>query len=624
MKIGFALPNIGPVATAEAVVKVAQRAEALAYDSLWTIERPDGTMTVYDYWIGTNRTNIVMTGTPDGTKTSISDGSKSITVLGPYGQMISRCVIDVASGITNVSELYSDYDDYNRPRKISYLDGTFSWTEFGCCGPQVETNKEGTATFYFADPLKRRAASKKNNITTTIIFDAKGNLLSTIRIGSDGSQITSVTNSYDTAGNRVLSKDALGNTTTYSDIITNAQRLHTTTNPDGSTKIELYYGDGQLAKVTGTAAHPIRYDYGVEQDGGVWRAYTKQIKLDSSGNDTSEWTKIYRDMVGRNYKVVDSDGATRQTICDTKGQHVRDIDPDGVSTVFDYNARGELEYTGIDIDRNGVNDFSGTDRIRRTVKSTTTDGSYNVTRTRSYLWATNNSAVSNLISTAETTTDGLISWSASYGLTNRTQTRYAGSGARYVTNTAPDGSYSVSYYQDGQVISTTRKDASGNQLSQTTYSYDYHGHKWAETDARNGTTVYGYDNGDRMTSVTTPSPGNGKSAQITRYDYDYAGRRTRAVLSDGAGVTNEYYPSGELKRNYGARVYPVAYGYDSQGRMRSMTNWSSFSGQTGARVTTWQYDTNRGFLTRKLYADTNGPSYTYTPAGRMRTRHCTT
>jgi probable F420-dependent oxidoreductase len=39
MKIGFALPNIGPVATAEAVAKVAQRAEALGYDSLWTIER---------------------------------------------------------------------------------------------------------------------------------------------------------------------------------------------------------------------------------------------------------------------------------------------------------------------------------------------------------------------------------------------------------------------------------------------------------------------------------------------------------------------------------------------------------------------------------------------------------
>jgi probable F420-dependent oxidoreductase len=39
MKIGFALPNIGPVATPDAITKVAQRAEALGYSSLWTIER---------------------------------------------------------------------------------------------------------------------------------------------------------------------------------------------------------------------------------------------------------------------------------------------------------------------------------------------------------------------------------------------------------------------------------------------------------------------------------------------------------------------------------------------------------------------------------------------------------
>jgi probable F420-dependent oxidoreductase len=39
MKIGFSLPNIGPIGTVEAVTKVAQRAEALGYNSLWTIER---------------------------------------------------------------------------------------------------------------------------------------------------------------------------------------------------------------------------------------------------------------------------------------------------------------------------------------------------------------------------------------------------------------------------------------------------------------------------------------------------------------------------------------------------------------------------------------------------------
>jgi len=39
MKIGVAVPNIGPVATPEAIKTVAQRAEALGYNSLWTVER---------------------------------------------------------------------------------------------------------------------------------------------------------------------------------------------------------------------------------------------------------------------------------------------------------------------------------------------------------------------------------------------------------------------------------------------------------------------------------------------------------------------------------------------------------------------------------------------------------
>ena len=39
MRLGFALPNIGPVGTTEGVSKVAQRAETLGFDSLWTVER---------------------------------------------------------------------------------------------------------------------------------------------------------------------------------------------------------------------------------------------------------------------------------------------------------------------------------------------------------------------------------------------------------------------------------------------------------------------------------------------------------------------------------------------------------------------------------------------------------
>lgn len=39
MKIGFALPNIGPIGSPESLTAVAQRAEALGYESLWTVER---------------------------------------------------------------------------------------------------------------------------------------------------------------------------------------------------------------------------------------------------------------------------------------------------------------------------------------------------------------------------------------------------------------------------------------------------------------------------------------------------------------------------------------------------------------------------------------------------------
>src|SRR5579875_145101 len=39
MRIGFSLPNGGPLASAETIVAIARRAEDLAYDTLWTFER---------------------------------------------------------------------------------------------------------------------------------------------------------------------------------------------------------------------------------------------------------------------------------------------------------------------------------------------------------------------------------------------------------------------------------------------------------------------------------------------------------------------------------------------------------------------------------------------------------
>ena len=54
--------------------------------------------------------------------------------------------------------------------------------------------------------------------------------------------------------------------------------------------------------------------------------------------------------------------------------------------------------------------------------------------------------------------------------------------------------------------------------------------------------------------------------------------------------------------------------------MKTMKTWQNFAGNSGTATTTWNYDGYRGWLTNKAYADGHGPSYSYTPGGRLKTR----
>jgi hypothetical protein len=55
--------------------------------------------------------------------------------------------------------------------------------------------------------------------------------------------------------------------------------------------------------------------------------------------------------------------------------------------------------------------------------------------------------------------------------------------------------------------------------------------------------------------------------------------------------------------------------------MTKLTNWSNFAGSAGARVTSWTYDSYRGFLTGKTYdGGAAGPGYAYTNSGRLASR----
>jgi YD repeat-containing protein len=326
------------------------------------------------------------------------------------------------------------------------------------------------------------------------------------------------------------------------------------------------------------------------------------------------------DAVGRPYKVVFSDNNFSQSSYNSAGQLSKTVDPDGVTTLYQYNSKGELVVSALDADSSGTIGFSGTDRINSTLRDVTTINSVNIVRTRNYQWQTPSSAASNLVSETRVSTDGLNRWQIAFGLTNRSQMVYTGSGDVYVTNTAPDGSYTVTYSKSGQTGSVTAKDANGTQLSQTTSGYDAHGRLSTSTDARNGATTYGYDNADRLTSVTTPPPGAGQSGLVTTTAYDKMGWVTNVTQPDSGAVRTIFRLTGEIATNSGSRTYPVAYTYDFAGRLKTMKTWTDFSSGAGAAKTTWNYHANRGFLTSKSYADSTGPTYTNTAAGRLKGR----
>ncbi len=61
--------------------------------------------------------------------------------------------------------------------------------------------------------------------------------------------------------------------------------------------------------------------------------------------------------------------------------------------------------------------------------------------------------------------------------------------------------------------------------------------------------------------------------------------------------------------------------------MKTMKTWQDYTGNAGTAITTWNYNAYRGWLSAKDYpnastgaAGTLGPDYTYTAAGRLKTR----
>ena len=574
-------------------------------------QRPDGTLTLGTYTpAGNQKTSVVAVGAPSADGSTVVDGTLTTTVVDPSGNQLLQTVQDLASGLTLSSDTATQTDAVGRPTQVTHADGSTETTSYGCCGVDARTDRDGNTVTYNYDALKRMVSETQAGVTSLYTLDADGRRLVTTRQGSDGSRVTVERLTYDVAGRQTSRTDALGRTTTFAETI-QVPTLHTvrtTTLPDPtrSTRVETSSQDGSLLSVGGTAAHPLLYAYGADATLGAWRQETRV----GDGGAASEWTMTYTDAAGREYRTLTAAGAVSQSFFNAQGQLVRSADPDGVTTLFGYNARGEQDTVAVDLEGNGQIDLAGTDRVTRTARTVLSAHNTTVTRTTASAWTTNGQDAPAVVGVDDQSADGRSAWHTDAGgLTTTSVTACDGAGGCTTTLTAPDGSAAVSVTGQGRALSQTRLDAHGQSLSGTTMDYDPQGRLWHQSDRRDGATEFTYDDADQLRRVS-------HQGQTTGYGYDALGRKTLETEPDLAQVQTEYWPTGEVKSVGGARTYPQGYTYDTQGRLQTLTT----TGAAGAEVTTWHYDAQSGQMVFKAYADGKGPSYTYTSAGRLATR----
>ncbi len=146
----------------------------------------------------------------------------------------------------------------------------------------------------------------------------------------------------------------------------------------------------------------------------------------------------------------------------------------------------------------------------------------------------------------------------------------------------------------------------------TTYAYDPLGRQISQTDGRGNTSQIVYDAQGRV-AKTIDALGH-----ETTYAYDALGRQTAVTDPLGHTITTTYDAEGRVLAQRGA-TYPVDYAYDAYGNKVSMTTYRD-EALTNGDTTRWLYDEPSGCMTNKLYADGKGPSYSYTPDGKLSRR----
>jgi YD repeat-containing protein len=204
--------------------------------------------------------NLTTTATESGV-----GATQTITTTNEAGTVVAMTKKDLASNLVLESFTVTSTDDLGRATAITYHDGTTEAFKHGddCCGGGLEsqTDRQGMTTTYIHDALGRTVETTSLGITERLTYDAADRVTKRERIGTDDSIIVQEQTTYDLAGRVLSTTNGMNQPTTMSYALGASGSTTTTTFPDGGTRIERVYGDGQVKEISGTAVALASYTY---------------------------------------------------------------------------------------------------------------------------------------------------------------------------------------------------------------------------------------------------------------------------------------------------------------------------------------------------------------------------
>ena len=588
-----------------------------------SIRYEDGKLDLYDYVLVSNLWTKTVTHLHEQSPSPVSGKTtRDTTIANRRGEILEiRTEAYIAEVWYTIARNRMTYNSEGKRTSLENLAGQVTTTAWDCCHKVSEVHPDGSTTTWDYDAEGRMIATSRlipldmTNVTwltTCYRYDDLGRQTATWQTNYTAQVGLPVTRTrYDQLGRVIARVDQLGNTTTteYSP----DGRTVFVRNPNTSTRVVTRSPNGDTISITGTAVTPEFHTYGILPDGTRW---SRAAQGESASSP--RFTKRYENHLVQTVREERSgfQGAILATT------HAYDSLGRLVFSSTDYEPAIEYTYDTLG-NRIATTRLVGASVPARPPEWRKTETLSSFILDDSIVWLTQ----TNIVSCSDSSIAPLVSFSARQltGLTSAlpshsrsTDVRGNVTGNEILVDSSTATFRQTLPYVTNKPLAISRYGFSLMDVSVSavtnTVAYDSLGRRIANTDGRGNTRHTEYNSlGQRSASIDALD-------NRTTYAYDQFGNLASVTDPLGNATVYEYNLHGR-KIYEGGATYPVRCTYDVFGNKTTMMTYRNESlGPDSGDVTTWLYDEASGAMTNKVYADGRGPTYSYTPDGKLSRR----